>query len=95
MNAGMSCKIALILVRFAAFVALEWSFTTMRPYMALQGTRGGKRGVTFITLVRFFCCVIQRNMSFQIPKVGAGIFAHCASVGLFSRMGPLMCLQVM
>ena len=90
MNTQMFCKIPLVLVSFAAFVALELSFLTMCPQMTLQVTRGSRSVGTLVTLVWLFCCVIHHDMSFQIPKVGAGIIAHCATVGLFSRMAPVM-----
>ena len=88
----MFCKIPLFLVSFAAFVALEWSFPTVRSHMASQIRRVGRSEVTLVTLVWLFCCVIRHNVLLQMIDLGAGIIAQCASVRLFSRVGPVMSL---
>ena len=91
----MFCKTLLVLVSFAAFVALEWSFPTMCPQMTLQVTRVTRSEVTLVALVWLFCCVIRFNVLLQMTDFDAGIIAQCASVGLLSRVSHVMSLQAM
>ena len=90
----MFCEIAFLSVSFAAFVAPERLFPTVRPHVALQITRRGTCVVALVTLVWLFSCMLPHCVNFQITSCNAGILAHCASVRLFPRVGPFVLLQI-
>ena len=93
-NSGMLCKLPFSVVSFAALVALERLFPTVRLHVLLQVTRRSESEVALVTLVWLFSCVLPPHVNFQLPSCNAGKLAHCASLRLFPRMGPFVSLQM-
>ena len=94
MYPGMSCQLALSFVSLAALTAFERLLPSVRLHMALQITRRSASEVALAALVWLFSCVLTHHVYFQIASLNAGILAHCASVRLFSRVGPFVLLQM-
>ena len=92
-NSNMFCEVVHLAVSFAAFVAPERLFPTVRPYVALQGTRRSASVVALVTLVWLFSCMLNHHVNFQIASLNAGKLAHCTSVRLFPRVGPFVLLE--
>ena len=90
----MSGKLVLSSVNFAALVAFERLFPSVRLYVTLKITRSSASVVALVTLVWLFSCVLPLHVNFQMLSINAGILAHCASVRLFSRVGSFVLLQV-
>ena len=90
----MSCEISLFLVSFAAFVAPEGLFPTVRPHVLLQITRRDTSVVALVTLEWLFSCMFPHHVLLQFTSLNAGKLAHCASVRLFPRVGPFVLLQI-
>ena len=91
---GMLSKIAIFCVSFAALVALERLLPSVCYHVFVQSTRRGACVVALVTLVWLFSCVVPHHVSFQITSLNAGKPAHCASVRLFPRVGPVVPLQI-
>ena len=66
MNFEMIYKISLLLVSFAALIALEWSLPRVRLHMLLQTTRSRASVVALVTFERLLSCVFPHHVSFQI-----------------------------
>ena len=94
MNSYMLCEVNLMLVSFAAFVALERSLARVCPHVALQLTRRSAGVVALVTLERLFSCVVPHHVQFQLTSCNAGKLACCASVRLFPRVGSFVLLQI-
>ena len=94
MNSEMFGEHVFSRVCFAASVALERLFPSVRPHVALQMIRSSASVVALVTLVWLFSCVVPHHVNFQFTSLNAGILAHCASVRLFSRVGPFVILQI-
>ena len=62
----MFCKITLIGKHLTAFVALEWSLTSVRPRVLLQITRLSGCIVALVTLERLLFCVLHHYVAFHI-----------------------------
>ena len=75
MNFDMFYKIFLLIVGFAAMVALEWSLPRVRPHVPLQITRRSASIVALVTLERLLSCVHTHYVSFQITSSNARIIA--------------------
>ena len=90
----MSCETALFFVSFTALVALERLLSSVRFHVARQVRSRFASVVALVTLVWLFSCVVPHHVIFQTVSSNAGIFAHCASVRLFSRVGPFVLLQI-
>ena len=90
---GMFCELAVSSVSFAAFVAPERLFPSVRPHVTLQVIRSSAKEVTLVTLEWLFSCVLTHHVNFQLIRCNAGKLTHCASVRLFARMGPFVLLQ--
>ena len=93
MNYGMFCKIVLSCVSFAALVALERLLPSVCHHVVLQLTRRNTSVIALVTLEWLFFSVLPHHVIFQMAILNAGILAHCASVRLFSRVGPFVALQ--
>ena len=94
MKLGMFCEVLFVFVSFAALVALERFLPSVRYHVLLQVTRRGTSEVALVTLVWLFSCVLPHHVNFQFKSCNAGKLAHCASVRLFSRVGPFVLLQM-
>ena len=94
MNYGMFCETVLSCVGFAALVALERLLPSVSYHVALHITRRSASVVALVTLVWLFSCMVPHHVDFQLICCNAGILAHCASVGLFPRVGPFVVLQM-
>ena len=81
-------------VGFAALVALEWSLPGVLPHMALQSIRSSASVVALVTFEGLLSCVLPHHVNFQSASSDARIIARCAPVWLFSRVCPLVPLQV-
>ena len=90
----MPCELALSSISFAASVALERLFASVRLYVALQVTRRSASKVALVALEWLFSCVVPHHVIFQISSCNTGKLAHCASVRLFSRVGSFVLLQI-
>ena len=90
----MFCKIDLSVVSFAAFVALERLFPSVRYHVLLQLTRRSASEVALVTIVWLFPCMLPHHVNFQIMSCNAGKLTPCAPVRLFSRVGPFVLLQI-
>ena len=71
MNFDMFYKIFLLLVGFAALVALEWSLPRVRPHVLLQITRRSASIVALVTFERLLSCVHPHHVSFQLRSCNA------------------------
>ena len=94
MKLGMFCELVFSAVSFAALVALEKLLPSVRYRVLLQVTRRSASVVALVTLVCLFSCVLPHHVNFQLTSCNAGKLAHCASVRLFSRVGPFVLLQI-
>ena len=90
---GMFCEIILLCVSFAAFVAPERLFPTVRPHVTLQMTRRSASVVALVTLEWLFSCMLPHHVNFQLLSSNAGKLAYCASVRFFPRVGSFVLLQ--
>ena len=90
----MYCELVLLCVSFVAFVALERLLPSVRYHVDLQVTRRSASVVALVTLVWLFSCMLPHYVLFQLTRLNAGKFAHCASVGLFPRVGSFVLLQI-
>ena len=90
----MFCEPAFNTVSFAALVAIERLFPSVRLHMGLQLPRRCASVVALIALEWLFSCVVPHHVNFQIARLNAGELAHCASVRLFTRVGSYMSLQI-
>ena len=91
---GVLCKIYLVFVSFAAFVALERPLSRVRPCVLLQLARGNESIITLVTLEWLFPCVFPHHVFFQLISCNAGKLACCASARLFLRVGSFVALQI-
>ena len=64
MNFDMFYKIFLLFVGFAAFVALEWSFPSVRPHVSLQIIRSSASVLALVTFEWLLSCVLPHHMDF-------------------------------
>ena len=94
MNFEMFDKIFLLFESLAALVALKWSLPGVCLHMALQFTRSSASIVALVTFERLFSGVLSHHVNFQMNSLDARILAACASMWLFSRVRPLVLLQV-
>ena len=93
-NSEKFCEIYLSFVSFVAFVALERPLPAVPPRVLLQVTRRSASKVALVTLEWLLSCVLSHHVNFQMTSCNTGILAHCASVRLFSRVGPFVPLQI-
>ena len=93
MYSGVLCKIYLLLVSFAAFVALERLLPRVRSNVLLQLTIRNASEVALVALEWLFSCVDPHHVLFQLTSLNEGKSASCASVRLFPRVGPFVLLQ--
>ena len=63
-SSEMFCETSLVRVSFAAFVAPERLFSTVRPHVALQITRRSASVVALVTLEWFFSCMLPHDVNF-------------------------------
>ena len=89
----MFCELAVSSVSFAAFVAPERLFPSVRPHVTLQVIRSSAREVALVTLEWLFSCVLTHHVNFQLIRCNAGKLTHCASVRLFPRVSSFVLLQ--
>ena len=94
MNSDMFCEINISFVSFAASVALERLLPSVRLHVLLQITRRSASVVALVTLEWPFSCVLPHHVPFQITILNAGKLTQCASVRLFSGVGPFVLLQM-
>ena len=90
----MSCKITLMLVSFAASVALEGLIHGVRLHVALQLTIQSANAIALVALQLLFSCMHPHHVDFQVTGCNVGILAHCAYVRLPPIRGPFVSLQV-
>ena len=88
MNSYMLCEANLMLVSFAASVALERFLPRVPPHVALQLTSRSASEVALVTLERLYSSVTPHYVPFQMTSCNAGKIACCASVRLFSSVVP-------
>ena len=93
-NYAMLCELTLLPVRFAASIAPERLLSTVRHRVALQITGRCASVIALVTLVWLFSCVVPHCVIFQMTSCNTGKLAHCASVGLFPRVGSFVLLQM-
>ena len=91
---GVLCKIYLVFVSFAAFVALERLFPRVRSNVAPQVTRRRASVIALVTFEGLFSSVHPHHVLFQVTTCNAGKLARCASVRLFLRVGSFVVLQI-
>ena len=91
---GVLCKIYLVFVSFAAFVALERLLPGVRSNVALQSARRNASVIALVTLEWLFSSVHPHHVGFQLISCNAGKLACCASVRLFFRVGSFVALQI-
>ena len=84
----------LVFVSFIASVALERLLPSVRPHVALQIVGRSASEVALVTLVWLFSCVLPHRVNFQLICCNAGKLAQCASVRLFTRVGPFVLLHM-
>ena len=75
-------------------VALERLLPSVRSHVALQKIRRGASVVALVTLMWLFSCMVTHHVLLQITCCNTGILTHCASVRLFTRVGPFVHLQM-
>ena len=90
----MSCELDLPFEIFTAFVALERFHPRVRQCVALQLTRRSASVIALATFVWLFSCVVPHHVIFQMTTCNAEKLASCASVRLFTRVGPFVLLQM-
>ena len=83
-----------MLEHFVAFIALERPLPCVRPHVALQFISCSALVVARVTLKWLLSCMVPHHVIFQITIGTAGIVAHCASLRLFPRVGPVVLLQI-
>ena len=81
-------------VSFAASVALERLFPSVRPHVALQMTRRNTSVVALVTLVWLFPRMLPHHVIFQMISCSAGKLTHCASVRLSPGVGSFVPPQI-
>ena len=89
----MFCEPAFNTVSFA-LVAIERLFPSVRLHVGLQLPRRCASVVALIALEWLFSCVVPHHVIFQVTSFNAGIIAHCASLRLFTKVGPFVILQL-
>ena len=94
MNSGMSCELDLLSESFAAQIAPERLFSSVRFYVSLQITRRNAIEVALVTLVWLFSCMVPHHVIFQMTSLNTGKLAHCAPVRLFPRVCPFVLLKI-
>ena len=94
MHFDMLLERSLASVSLVALITPEWFFPRMLPHVLLQITRRLASIDALITLERLFCCMLSHNVTFQFNSCNARILAQCASLWLFSRVGPCVPLQI-
>ena len=90
----MLCQAVLMLEGFVAFIALERFFACVGLHVALQNASCNASIVALVTFEWLFPCVVPHHVVFQMTSCDTGKLAHCASVGLFPRVGPFVILQI-
>ena len=75
-NSYMLCEVNLMLVSFAASVALERSIARVLLHVLLQITRRSASIVALVTLERPFSCVDPHHVLFQMGRCNAGKLAR-------------------
>ena len=90
----MCGKTFLWFVSFLALVALKCFFLYVFLHVSLQSKRSDASIVALVTFERLFSSMLHHDMIFQMTSVNARKLAHCASMWLFSRVRPLVLLQV-
>ena len=94
MDPEMFRQTSLVLVSFAASVALERLRPHVGPRVTLQLTRRNASVIALVTLEWFFACVHPHHVIFQLTSCNEGKLASCASMRLFPRVGPFVILQI-
>ena len=94
MKCRMFYKAILPCESFTALIALKRLLPCVRPHVALQFIYVYAIVVALVTLVWLLSCVLSHHVLFQITSHNARKLAHCASVRLFSRVGPFVPLQI-
>ena len=77
---------SLVFVSFAAVVALEWSFPSVFPLVALQSIRSSTGVAALVTFEWLLSCVLSHHVKFQVTSSIARIIARCARVCFFTRV---------
>ena len=90
----MLFEVTFLCESFAALVALKRPLPSVRPHVLLQMTINIASMVALVTLVWLFSCMLPHHVYFQSTSPDAGILAQCASVRLFSRVGPFVLHQI-
>ena len=93
-NFEMFDEIFLLFVSLAALVALEWSLPSVLPHVFLQISRISASIVALVTFERFFTGMRSHHVFLQMNSLNAGELAQGASLWLFTRVSPLVRLQV-
>ena len=68
MKLAMFCQFVLLCVSFAALVALEKLFFSVRYHVALQIARSDACVIALVTLVWLFSCVVHHHVYFKITS---------------------------
>ena len=85
---------SLVLVSFAALVALERFQPGVRSHVPLQMTRISGSLIALVTFELLFSCMHPHHVLFQFTSSNAGKLARCASVRLLTRVGSFVPLQI-
>ena len=93
-HSDMFCEVFCLFESFATFVALERPLPSVRPHVALQMTSCSAGVAALVTLVWLFSCMLPHHVLFQIACCNAGELAPCASLRLFTRVGPFVPHQI-
>ena len=80
--------------RFITFVALEWFFPSVLPHVYLQSSGSSASVVALVAFERLYSDVFAHYVSFQMIRCSTRVLAHRAHVWLFTRVRPLVCLQM-
>ena len=94
MDFDMFCKIFLSSVSLSALVALEWFLSSVCLHVPLQINRRSASVVALVAFARLFFSMLPHHMNFQFRSFNAGKLTCCAPIRLFSRVSPLVQLQV-
>ena len=70
-NSVMFCELVHLAVNFAAFIAPERLFPTVRPHVALQMTRRDTSVVALVTLVWLFSSMLYLHVNLQMLSLNA------------------------
>ena len=82
-------------VAIYAFVAGKFlKFGKCACVKKLTNIMSGASVVALVTLVWLFSCVVPHHVNFQLTSLNAGKLTHCASVGLFTRVGSFVPPQI-